>query len=376
MNVLIIGMTRGYAGTEKYIISQVRNKPESVNVTILNDKHEQHLAYEDEYASLGIHVLTPQINEKKNPIGFMREIASICEENSINVMIINANTVGVRAVLELFGAKNAGVKKRIVHSHNSSVDSIKGLVNHLLCSLFVRYDFFNLVTKRFACSKVAGEYEFGKKTFKIINNGIDTNAFAFSLEKRERIRKELGLSDQGVVFLHVGRISRQKNTDFMLRTYIKFASQNKDTALIVAGGVDDNPAELEKVKKTLRENNDTENIKWLGLRTDISDLMSGADVFFLPSLFEGLPIVAVEAQCSGLFCVFSDKISTEVELSKNVAFVPLGNDIDDWCNVLNHAAKMSTTINRHMCVQQIKNNCFDIKDCASEYWNLVCSDIE
>lgn len=373
MNILIVGMTVGYGGTEKFVISQIRNKPDGVTVFLLNDKHEGHIAYEEEFDELGVVVLTPKANEKRHPVRFAREIAELCKINSIEAILINSNTTGVRNILELIGARFAGVRSRIIHSHNSSVDSFKGRLNRFLCAPFVRHNWFNFVTKRFACSDLAGLYEFGHQPFKIINNGIETRRFIFSQEVRTRVRRELEIPDNATVVLHVGRISTQKNSDFMLRMFLKFASRVSPSVLLVAGFIDKQSDEIIKFKRTLDECYDSQNVKLLGTRNDIQDLMSASDVFFLPSIYEGLPIVAVEAQCSGLACVLSDRISSSVSLTKNVEFISLDADVSEWCTALEKARDMAKLINRFECAETVREMGYDIKDSSTCYWRMVCN---
>ena len=373
MNILIVGMTAGYGGTENFIVSQVRNKPDVVNVFLLNDKHEKHFAYETEFGEFGVAVLTPKINEKRHPARFAREIAELCKINSIEAILINSNTTGVRYVLELIGAKAAGVRARIIHSHNSSVDSFKGRLNRFLCAPFVRHNWFNVVTNRFACSDLAGLYEFGCQQFNIINNGIDVGRFVFSPETRARLRRELEISDNTTVVLHVGRISTQKNSDFMLRMFLEFASKIKNAVLLFVGVVDNPSDETRKIKRTIEKSHNPNSVRFLGKRTDIPELMSASDVFFLPSIYEGLPIVAVEAQCSGLACVLSDRISSSVSLTKNVEFISLDADVSEWCTALKKARDMAKLINRFECAETVREMGYDIKDSSTCYWRMVCN---
>ena len=373
MNVLVVGMSAGYGGTENFIISQIRNKPDVVNVFLLNDKHEKHFAYETEFDEFGVAVLTPKINEKRHPVRFAREIAELCKINSIEVILINSNTTGVRYVLELIGAKSAGVRSRIIHSHNSSVDSFKGRLNRFLCAPFVRHNWFNVVTNRFACSDLAGLYEFGSQPFTIINNGISTKKFTYSSDARKKVRESLGIADDAFVVLHVGRISTQKNSAFMLKMFLEFASKTSSTVLLVAGFIDNSSDEIKKVRQIISENHSPEHVKFLGTRHDIPELMSASDVFFLPSLYEGLPIVAVEAQCSGLVCVLSDRISSSAKLTDNVEFIPLDADVSAWCSALKKARDMARIINRPECVETVRVMGYDIKDSSTCYWRMVCN---
>ena len=373
MNIMIVGMTRSYGGIEKFIVSQLERLPSGENtIFLLNDLNHEPLAYQDKFADLNISdVVSIGISEKVHPYAYVKKVQELCSKLRIDAIVINSSTLRVRHVLQLLAAKISNAKIRIVHSHNSFCDGINAFLNRWLCFLVSGTDITGLITLRLACSAVAGKWEFRKKQFLVINNGIDTKAFSFSVEDRKAVRKALRINETVRVFFHAGRISTQKNSDFLLRVYLKYAASNENTLLLVAGGVDADDCEIGKFNKTLASSPLSSHVIYLGVRADVPLLMSASDVFLLPSLYEGLPIVAIEAQCSGLYCVVSDRISTEVKLTENIDFVPLESDVDKWCEALGRAEKKADRIIRTECALQIKQQGYDIEDSSSKYWKTV-----
>ena len=365
-------MSKSYGGTESFIMSQVRNNKNTRDkVYFLNDLNQSFLAYNDEFELLGISVISVGENEKQHPIKFYNKIKEICIGKKIDALVINVNTTRVRQLIELFAARQTRIKIRIVHSHNSNSASIITKINRMICFPFIQYNFLNLVTNRFACSYNAGRWEFGKQDFLVIKNGINTKEFNFSENKRILVRNALNIADDVVVFLHVGRISKQKNTFYLVNCFLKYYKENKNSILIIAGGYEDSDDEYQKVKSFLQSKGKSCPIILLGVRKDVQDLMFASDVFLLPSLYEGFPIVAVEAQCSGLVCVLSNTITQDVNLTGNVMFIPLDNTYSQWIAAMKNAYHTCKTVERLSCAKLVLDKGYEIKDSAEDYWNLI-----
>ena len=145
--------------------------------------------------------------------------------------------------------------------------------------------------------------------------------FKYSEVIRNKKREELNLKDR-VVLGHVGNFCYQKNQEFLVEL-MNILDKNIYHMLLVGVGND-----LEKIKEKINKMGLSKNITLLGLRNDVNELMQAFDIFLLPSNFEGLPIVGVEAETAGLPCIFSDKITDEILLTKNSTALPL--DIEKW----------------------------------------------
>ena len=228
-------------------------------------------------------------------------------------------------------AKQFGLKT-IIHSHNTSNgNGIMAITKRILqYPLKFQADYF------FACSKEAGEWLFGKKiidhsNFIIIPNAIDTNKFKFNKEARERIRNELKINNKFVVG-HIGRHTPQKNPFFLLKLFAEIHKAEPNARLLQVG-----QGELtEQMKEECDKLGITDKVIFTGSRDDIPDLLSAMDVFVFPSLWEGLGIVAIEAQTCGLPIICSDTIPKETKITDLIEYLPLNEDAKFWADrVLN-----------------------------------------
>ena len=232
-------------------------------------------------------------------------------------------------------ARACHVRKIIVHSHNAGADGDMKQKLAQLCKPLLDI----AATDFLACSHKAAQFMYvprriREKKYMVINNGVDTEQFAFSQSVRDEYRAELGISNDTEVILHVGRFSRQKNHSYLVRLFKKYTRKYPKSVLLLVGAGDLSDSIKELVKKLGIE----DKVKFLGLRSDIPSLMAASDVFLLPSLYEGLPVVGIEAQTSGLPCIFADTITKEVDVLRNNCFISLEADADKWCDRIHAAA--------------------------------------
>lgn len=234
------------------------------------------------------------------------------------------------AALYLAEAKRAGLVT-IVHSHNTSSGSGLSAVIKNILQYPLRYQADYL----FACSRLAGEWLYGKKAcrssrFCLLLNGIEPEQFRFDQRMRQKVRKDMQVSEDAVVFLHVGRMEEQKNHTFLLRIMKELLRQEQKAGreiwLWLCGMGPLEKSLLEQVK----EDGIASHVRFLGVREDIPMLMQAADVFLFPSLFEGLPVTVVEAQAAGLPVVMSDTITDEVCLTELVESCSLNGEVRLW----------------------------------------------
>lgn len=212
---------------------------------------------------------------------------------------------------------------RILHSHNSSCKGIHSRILHNLFKPIAN----KLTTHHFACSEKAGAFFASKRVhYEIINNGIDINRYSLNIKKRNEIRKILSIPDDCIVIGHVGRFTTVKNHDFILDVFFEYLKLNHNSILMLIG-----IGELEENIRTKAENlGISSKILFMGLRNDVGDLMQAMDLFLMPSLFEGLPFVLVEAQAAGLPCVISNNIDNGVNITGNVKFMSLDSTAKEW----------------------------------------------
>lgn len=220
--------------------------------------------------------------------------------------------------------------KIIVHSHNG--DDIHKLEHYLFRPLQ------NAITDvKVACSRPAAEWMFGKKYVnkcKYINNAINNKKFAFSDETRKRMRKENNLEGKFVIG-HVGRFDLQKNHPLLVDIFAAYKKKYNDAFLILVGGGDN-----EAIKKKIFDLGLQDSVLFTGAVSNTNEWYQAMDVFLMPSLWEGLPITGVEAQTSGLACVFSDTITPEIDITKKNTFVPLNASLECWVEAIESREKL------------------------------------
>lgn len=260
----------------------------------------------------------------KNPIAFMYDIYKIIKNYHYRVVHSNMNTL---STFSLFAAWIAGVPIRILHNHStSSPGETKRNIMKCILRPFARL----FANHYLACSYFAGEWMYGKEMMDrgevtIINNAIDLKKYAFNPPKREILRKKLGLTDEFVIG-HVGRFMFQKNHEFLIDIFAEVHKKCPHMVLLLVGDGPLRPAMEGKVRKLGL----TENVKFLGLRNDVQDLYNVMDFFILPSRYEGLGMVGVEAQANGLEILASTEVPEEMKFTNLVKFVSLKYNASIW----------------------------------------------
>lgn len=248
---------------------------------------------------------------------YKKSLEKFFEEHGKEYPILHGHIPNA-AIFYLRAAKKYGVPVRILHSHNArGADGIyKKVRNYFLNHLGIR-----AANRYFACSYCAADYLFGKRNREqvtLLPNAVDLEKYRFNEEKRKKMREEYQVGDR-LVIGHVGRFAEQKNHAFIIEIAKELKKQSRDFVMLLVGDGDLRPQIQQKIKEEQIE----DNFIFVGGVKNVEDYLQMMDVFILPSLYEGLPVVGVEAQANGLPCIFSDQITREVELTKDVYFVPL-----------------------------------------------------
>ncbi|MFC7579893.1 glycosyltransferase family 1 protein [Schaalia naturae] len=265
--------------------------------------------------------------------------------------------VNALSVFPLRAAKRARVPIRIAHSHSTSGrgEHAKNAMKAVLKRLSNLYP-----TKRFACSEYAGEWLFGKgASFDVVYNAIDLQAFSFSASVRAEARSELGLVGDTFAIGHLGRFMAQKNQAFLVDVFAELARTRPDSVLVFAGDGDSRPL----VELRAAERGVADKVMFLGQREDANRLYQAFDAFALPSLYEGLCLVGVEAQRAGLPCLLSDAITREVDVTGTCEFLPVG-DPKAWAAALSQIAEAPArdrSLSKH---ERLRFDDYDIEKAA------------
>ncbi len=287
---------------------------------------------EEEILSLGGRVL--RVAPYQNIFANMRDLKRIFQENRYPIVHAELTTM---SVFSLAVAKACGVPVRICHAHNTAC---KGLSKRNFVKQLLRPFSKVFATHDFACSEYAGKWLFGERSthsdrYRVVYNAIDTAKFRFDETVRTEVRRELDIENRLVVG-HIGRFVHQKNHDFLIDVFYEVHRQQPDSVLLLVG-----EGELqESVKQKVHDRHLDSSVKFLGVRSDVHRLYQAFDVFLLPSRFEGLPVVGVEAQAAGLPCVFSDAVTKEVKFTDRLTFVGLEAGEAVWAERVLEAANL------------------------------------
>jgi glycosyltransferase involved in cell wall biosynthesis len=258
-------------------------------------------------------------------------------------------------------AKRHNIPVRISHSHSAQQgfknSSVKGFIENCFKRLMKQF-IKKGATHFWAVGKEAGEWLYGKKiaqnNMEIFTNSKDLEAYKYDLKARERLRNELGIPLEAFVIGHVGSFTPVKNHTFVIKIFDHITKSGIDCRLCLTGNgpLKDN-IEKEAIDKELND-----KVLFLGLRNDVNKLMSVFDVLVLPSIFEGMPNVVIEAQAASLPCVVSSSVTHEIDMGIGiVSFKPLEDSIYDWSKLL---LSKNTQGDRHINLEKIRQKGYDL----------------
>lgn len=343
-------------GVESVVMNYYRNIDRNkVQFDFICDEDSKYIPKEEIKKLGGKIILIPPYQK---PFKYHKELKRVLKDGHYKIVHSHINTL---SFFSLWAAKSAGVPVRISHSHSTSnkKEWKKNFMKQLLrpfCKVFA--------TDYFCCSEKAGRWQFGNKIYNqgkvyLLNNAIDVDKFKYNEIIRKRKRKELSIKDNEIVIGHIGRFVTVKNHGFLIDIFSEIYKQNKNTVLLLAG---DGPLK-EEIQNKVKELGLEKNVKSLGQRNDANELYQAMDVFVLPSLYEGLPVVGVEAQAAGLPCFFSANMTTEVKILNTTEFIELMQGSDKWANII---VKGLEKFNRSNTTKEITDSNFNIKEEAEK----------
>ncbi len=279
--------------------------------------------YDEEIRSMGGRVfVSPGLNPLHYP-QYKRFMAELLHSNpEIGILHAHNEAMGYYA---LQSAKDAGLPVRIAHAHSTRIIRDYKYPLKLVCKQLIP----GAATDYWGCGRDAGIYYFGEKRWQasgfVLRNAIDVSRFAFRQEIRDRLRQLHGLENCFVIG-HVGRFNVAKNHSRLLDIFAEITKAVPEARLVLIG-----TGELEQsVKEKARDMGIQDKVLFLGQMPDVSEWYQAMDCFVLPSLFEGLPVVGIEAQAAGLPCFFSDRVTDEALLSPAARRVSLQAEDAEW----------------------------------------------
>lgn len=315
--------------------------------------------YHDYFESLGMKVYYMPNNIFER----LKFLVRLMKKNQYDIV---HSHIELQSAVYLAVAAVSGVKVRISHAHLSKANL--GLKNTLL-----RYLMNAVVTKRAGASDLSLDAVFGEKYAEkgcVINNAIEVEKFSFNADIRKQYRKLLNF-DGKLVLGFVGRLSHQKNIYFLIKVFAEVAKRNPNVILLVIGDGELRKPMVEELEKA----NIYDKVLFLNIRDDVNALMMAMDIMLLPSFYEGLPLVLVEAQCAALKCIVSDEVTKLISITDYIIYKGIKNDdIRNWANAIE---EIGNDYRREVIDDIITDNNFNIKAEAEKlvrlYSELIAS---
>lgn len=326
---------------------------------------QQRGAYDDEIEALGGRIYRMCPVYPQNFARYKRDLRGFFQAHSeYKIIHSHMSELGYFAFRE---AERQGVPVRICHAHNAP----HGFDAKMFIRTYFKKRMMPYLTHLFMCGEESGKWLYGEKNksrFIMLNNAIDAAVYSFDASKREEMRRQLGLTGE-LVIGHVGRFNPQKNHPFLLDIFAALLKKEPNAVLLLVGG----GADMPKIQAKAQELGIAERVRFLGVRSDVADLMQAMDVFVFPSLYEGLPVTMVEAQASGLPCIISDKVPPECILTDGlVNIMPLSANPETWAEKILSMRAVPRTDRR----EEIAAHGFDISTEAVKLQEFYIKSVE
>lgn len=317
-------------------------------------------AYNTDVKKLGgtIFIVT---GKERNPLKNFFEIKKIVKENSYDsVMKISEYSIGA---IDLLAAKYGGATRRIFRATNGgAIETKSKLLLHKILIPLANY----VTTEKIAPSTEAAIFTFGKmavekQQVRILNNGLKLSDYIIDDICSDTLKEKLGLEGKYIVG-HIGRMSKQKNHKFIIQVFSALLRKNKNAHLLLVGEGELYNAIYNDVKNRKIE----KYVSFLGVRSDVPQLLSIIDVILFPSLYEGMPNVLVEAQAEGVPCVISTNITKEIKLTECISFLSLSDPIESWVETIEAVEKKDILV----CQNSLKERGYDIEKVIKDFIDI------
>lgn len=321
----VIGiMNRG--GAETMIMNLYRHIDRSKVQFDFVENSSEPAVFDEEILSLGGRIFRCPHYNGKNHFTYVKWWNDFFKAHPKEYPIVHGH-LGSTASIYLSVAKKYGAYA-IAHSHSSGTD------HSLHANLYqiMSYNTRNVADYFFACSEAAGKERFGSKVvsgdhYAVLNNAIDVNRFSYNPSVRNAVRDELGIGQIQLVVGHIGRYTKEKNHEFILKIFSELKKMDSNARLLMVG----DGTLRTHIMQMAEQASLSSDVIFTGVRSDVERLVQAMDVFVLPSLYEGLPVTMVEAQAAGLPCIISDKVPPECILTEGLVDVmPLSASPGAW----------------------------------------------
>lgn len=360
----------GYGGVYAFVLNILKNISSDYHLDLCTFEHfeQEENIHDVQNHGGGIIFCGHGGNPVQKQFGCFKNLIHLVKENQYPVVHIHAD-VSYKLFLYALAAKIGGARKVLVHSHSSGVEGRYRNIKMLLQRIFKLFLPFT-ADEFLACSQKAGKWMYlpfirEEKNYHVINVCIDSSKYNYDPQRRNLIRSQMGLEDAFIIG-HIGRFSYPKNHLFLIDIFNEICKKNPKSQLLLIGTYVGSVSYLNATKEKVRSLGLDKKVKFLGIRHDVPDLLQIMDCFLLPSKFEGLPTVGIEAQAAGLPCFFSDSITRELGITKLAHFISLNESPEFWAQQI----LKNSCMDRENMSNIIKNAGFDIQNEISKLEQL------
>lgn len=355
----VFGEPISNGGQESFVINTLWNMDRSgMEIDYLTPYFCDNIFYRNRIEQMGGHIYEFKLEfaPGRSRWNIYRPLKKLLSENPYDVLHVHSGSVSVLAIASLAAWKN-DISKIITHSHCAAEHkNLKYFAAKYSCMPILSI----CPTVYCACSQIAGEWKYSpqivKNKLNVLKNGVDLGLFCFDPEMAFHMRELLGITKEDFVVGHVGRFSYQKNHEFLIEVFRELKKSKKHCKLVLVGSGEEEDHIIRKIRQYGLQN----DVIICGNVENVQNYMMAMDIFLLPSRYEGLPIVGVEAQASGLPVITSDQVSTELKIIDEVEFLSLNEDVTLWVEHILKYEKFPR-IDSHT---KLRENGYDINNTA------------
>ncbi len=331
--ICVYGCSGTFGGTERYLLTMYQAiDREKLQFDFLFPHDIGNISYESKIEVLGGKVYREYYtNSERNIEGFISPEKLFHRHPEWNGVYINWQSIDTAYRL-VIAAKKRNLSYRVIHAHSNGYNRDFGIKDKIY-ELFFHLTKKKFVTDYLACSEQAGEWLFNisKEKFMVIPNAVPFEKFAFSEDKRDKIRTKYQIANKEVVIGFCGRLIKQKNPEYLIQIFENIHKKEPMTKLLMLG----DGILWDKLKTEIKKKHLENNIIMTGAVSNVEEYMQAMDCFLLPSKFEGFGIVLLEAQASGLPCFASKNVvPEETNLTGNVCFIKLEESAEKWADII------------------------------------------
>lgn len=258
-------------------------------------------------------------NRKKSFASYLSDIFGLMKQG-FDVVHIHGNSGTM--LIEVLLAKLCGIRKVIIHAHSTQT-------NYPLVNRILKVPMMRLADLCIACSKASGDWLYGNYPYTVVNNAIDLPEFRFSEDSRKKYREAFAVQDAFLIG-HIGHFTQPKNHFFLIDVFAAFHRLEPNSKLLL---ISDGPR-FQKIKEKVEQLGLQDAVIFAGRRSDVAGIYSAMDLFILPSCWEGLPLVMVEAQMNGLPLLVSDAVTKAAKCTDRVTYKSLEDGAESWAETL------------------------------------------